>query len=274
MRFYISEKQDEKNTPDMVYWAFDWDDNIMIMPTKIVVLDSNGKELGMSTEDWAEYKDMVGNEDFEYKGRTIVGLANNPFRYFSTEHDKMFTIDAMLGKPGPAWEDFRDAINGGSIFSIITARGHSPLKIRSTIEKMIDGNFRGISKQELVKNLRKYRNIAGEEDMPDDELIDAYMDMNRYYPVTFEKGTAQSPAKLKNEKLREFESYVKYISNQLHKPYNIKNLISNKFNPVIYFSDDDESNLEYSYDRNKNRPDSIINYVTTKGGVKKPYGNK
>jgi hypothetical protein len=66
------------------------------------------------------------------------------------------------------------------------------------------------------------------------------------------KGAIKTILKLKNEKLREFESYVKYISNQLHKPYNIKNLISNKFNPVIYFSDDDESNLEYSYTRNKN----------------------
>ena len=51
---------DEKNTPDMDYWAFDWDDNIMIMPTKIILKDSNGKEIGMSTEDFAEYKDIVG----------------------------------------------------------------------------------------------------------------------------------------------------------------------------------------------------------------------
>lgn len=271
MKLYIVEKMDEKNTPDMDYWAFDWDDNIMIMPTKIVVKDSNGKEIGMSTEDWAEYKDIVGKEDFEYEGHTIVGLANNPFRYFRTEYDKMFTIDAMLGKLGPAWDDFKNAINGGSIFAIITARGHSPLKIRSTIEKMINGNFRGISKKELVKNLRKYRSIAGEEDMPDDELIDAYMDMNRYYPVTFESGSVQSPAELKNEKLREFEEYVKYIANIVHKPAHFKNMVSNKFAPVIHFSDDDETNLEYSYKRNKDRPDNIINYVTTKGGVKKPY---
>jgi len=41
-------------TPSLKYYAFDWDDNIMVMPTKIMVLDENGNEVGMSTEDFAE----------------------------------------------------------------------------------------------------------------------------------------------------------------------------------------------------------------------------
>ena len=36
---------------------------------------------------------------------------------------------------------------------------------------MINTNFKGISKKELVKNLRKFRNFAGEEDMSNEELI-------------------------------------------------------------------------------------------------------
>ena len=35
----ILEGIDEEGTPDMKYYAFDWDDNIMIMPTKIILKD-------------------------------------------------------------------------------------------------------------------------------------------------------------------------------------------------------------------------------------------
>ena len=77
-------------TPDMKYYAFDWDDNIMRMPTEIVVMDENGNEVGMSTEDFAEYRVKIGNEPFNYRGKTIVGLAKDAFRNFTTKGDKKF----------------------------------------------------------------------------------------------------------------------------------------------------------------------------------------
>ena len=49
----IFEGFDVFGTPDLKYYAFDWDDNIMHMPTKIMVLDDKGSEVGMSTEDFA-----------------------------------------------------------------------------------------------------------------------------------------------------------------------------------------------------------------------------
>jgi hypothetical protein len=57
----------------MKYYAFDWDDNIMNMPTKIILKDDDGDEVGMSTEDFAEYRTEIGKEDFEYEGHKIVG---------------------------------------------------------------------------------------------------------------------------------------------------------------------------------------------------------
>ena len=35
---------DDVGTPDMKYYAFDWDDNIMMMPTKIILKDENDNE--------------------------------------------------------------------------------------------------------------------------------------------------------------------------------------------------------------------------------------
>ena len=46
---------------------------------------------------------------------------------FGVEGDKKFIVDSLLAEPGPSWNDFVECINGGSIFAIITARGHTPL---------------------------------------------------------------------------------------------------------------------------------------------------
>ena len=57
------------------YYAFDWDDNIVHMPTKIVLKTEDGDEVGMSTDDFAEYRGIIGKEPFDYNGETIVGFA-------------------------------------------------------------------------------------------------------------------------------------------------------------------------------------------------------
>ena len=271
MKVYLVENFNEEITPDLKYYAFDWDDNIMYMPTQIILKDENGNEVPMGTEDFAEHRIDIGKNPFEYKGKNIVGFADEPFRNFSTKGDKKFIIDAMLAKPGPAWDDFVEAINGGSVFSIVTARGHSPLVIRKAIENMIETNFKGISKKELVKNLRKFRDIAGEEDMSNKELIDAYMDMNKYYPVTFGAGSAQNPEVGKVAALKEFQQYVKYLANLLKKPVMFKDDISNRFIPKIGFSDDDLRNLEKVKDELSKDPENIIQTISTHGGEKKLY---
>jgi hypothetical protein len=262
----------EHGTPSLKYYAFDWDDNIMVMPTKIMVLDENGNEVGMSTEDFAEYRTQLGKDSFEYKGHTIVGMdPTTAFRNFRTDGDEQFKVDVFKAKKGPVWNDFVEAINGGSIFSIVTARGHSPLVIRKAIENLIDMNYKGISKKELVKNLRKFRDVANEEDMDDDQLIDAYMDMNKYYPVTYGSGSAQNPEKGKVIALKEFQNYVKYLSGRLNKSAMFKNDVSGNFTPSIGFSDDDLRNLEKVKDELGKEPDNIIKTISTHGGVKKPY---
>ena len=79
VRQIINEIIDDAHTPVMKYYAFDWDDNLMFMPTKIYLKDNNNKSVGMSTEDFAEYRTLIGNEDFNYEGNTIVGFDEDPF---------------------------------------------------------------------------------------------------------------------------------------------------------------------------------------------------
>jgi len=204
---------------------------------------------------------------------TIVGFAENPFRNFRTEGDKDFIVDAMKAKEGPAFDDFREAINNGSIFSIITARGHNPNTLKQAIYNYIINDFNGISKDELVKNLKKYRTFSGEEEMSDNELIKTYLALNKYHPVSFgdEKG-ASNPEEAKVRAMDEFVDYIKGMAAVLNKRAFLKNDIANKFvpgMPSIGFSDDDPKNIEVMNKHFKNKPDNIVKTYSTAGGTKK-----
>jgi len=269
-RTIISEGFDTFGTPDLKYYAFDWDDNILQMPTKIMLIDEGGDEVGMSTEDFAKFRSKIGAEDFDYEGRKIVGYADNPFRNFRTSGDRKFLLDAMVAKPGPAWSDFIEAINNGSIFSIITARGHNPRTIREAIYNMIVQNHMGINKDLLVKNLKKYRKITKEGPVNSKDLINYYLDLNKYYPVSFgDEGSASSPEELKVKALKEFINYVKGHAKKLKKKLYLKDEISNRFLPTIGFSDDDKKNLERIKQEFSKEP--LLKTYDTSSGTKIKY---
>ena len=271
----LNEGIDEMGTPDMKYYAFDWDDNVVHMPTKIILKNEDGDEIGMSTDDFAEYRHQIGDEPFNYKGETIVGYSDEPFKNFQTPGDKDFLIDAMRAKLGPAFDDFREAINNGSIFSIITARGHNPNTLKEAVYNYIISGFNGIDKDELVKNLRKYRDINDDEDMSDDELIKTYLNMNRYHPVSYnDPEGAANPEEAKVRAMEKFVEYIKEMAYDLDKKVYLKKEVSNNFiptKPTIGFSDDDIRNVEVMKKHFKDKPDNIVKTYSTAGGIKKEY---
>jgi hypothetical protein len=260
------------DTPDMKYYAFDWDDNIVSMPTKIILKNEDGEEVEMGTEDFAEYRGEIGKNPIKYKGDVVVDFANEPFRNFGTKGDKQFLIDAMRAKEGPAFEDFREAINNGSIFSIITARGHSPKTLKNGVFNYIASGFGGIDKDQLVKNLKKYRDFSDMEDLSDKELIESYLDLCRFYPVSYKNEVgAKNPEQAKVMAMDEFVGYVKELSSELNKKAYLKKQIGNKFTPTkpsIGFSDDDLRNVDVMKKHFENKPDNIVKTYSTSGGVK------
>jgi hypothetical protein len=240
----ISEIIQDQMKPTMKYYAFDWDDNLMYMPTKIYLKDEEGNSVGMSTEDFAEYRTEIGKEPFEYEGHTIVNFDEDAFRDFRVTGDKKFLTDAMTAPIGPAWDDFVEAVNNGSIFAIITARGHTPSVLKNAVYNLIQKNKHGLNKEELVKNLRKYRDLSDEEDLTDDELIKTYLEMCKWHPVSFGEGSASNPEELKVSAMKQFMDYVKTLSQRLQEKAYMKNKISNYFTPHIGFSDDDLKNVQ------------------------------
>ena len=264
----------KSGTPDLKYYAFDWDDNIVLMPTKIILLNDKGEEVEMSTEDFATNREKIGETSFNYLGDTIVDYSEDPFRFFGVHGDKQFLKDSLKARIGPAWNDFKESINNGSIFAIITARGHNPNTIKEAIFNYINMNFGGIEKKELIKNLKKYRDFVDEEEMTDEEMIRSYLELNRYNPVSFgsDKGAA-SPEEEKVKAMADFVNYVKSMAAVLHKTAFLKKGIANKFvpgKPTIGFSDDDEKNVEKIKNYFKSIKEPVKTY-STKGGIKKEY---
>jgi hypothetical protein len=252
---YAEEKQlregfDEAGEPDLKYYAFDWDDNIVTMPTQIVLQDENGGEVGMSTEDFAEYREQIGKEPFDYKNKKIVGYADDPYRNFGVKGDKAFIVDSMMAKTGPSWNDFVEAINGAVYNMIVT-------------------DHNGISKEDLLSNLKRYREYFDETKMSDKEMIDFYLDLAKFHPVTYGEGSAANPEEGKIVALRNFLSYVKNMAQELGEKAYFKNDVKNNFVPNIGFSDDDARNIEKIKDfLDAEDKDKLVKTYLTKGGEK------
>lgn len=287
--------------PDLKYYAFDWDDNIMFMPTKIICLSENEEEVPMGTEDFAEHRHQIGKEPFTYKGTTIVGLAENAFRNFTVPGNKMFIIDSMTASVGPAWNDFVECVNNGSIFAIITARGHSPETLKESVLNLILASKNGLNKSKLEESLQTYDQLSS---LNENELkpkvnasIIEYLDKCKFHPVTYGEGSAQSPEEGKNKALKEFVSYCKEQAKDLVQIILKKNpnMKLSDLRPVfkndvsmdepiedidlfideylkIGFSDDDERNIKASSEfLGKEYEKNPVKLYLTKGGEKKEY---
>ena len=245
------------------------------MPTKIILLNDKGREVGMSTEDFADYRSEIGKHPFEYEGETIVNFAPRAFRNFTVEGDKNFIVDVMIAKPAPAWKDFVEALNGGSIFSIITARGHSPYILKEACYNLLISNHDGLSSQECIKNLEKYRDFVGEESTKGD-IIREYLDMCKFYPVSYgQEGGAASPEQLKNKALKEFIEYIKQMSRELGQKAYLKNMVTNNFIPKLGVSDDDLKNLQSylkAFGKELKGGEGVdLRLISTRGGRKSEF---
>ena len=74
-------------------YALDWDDNILRMPTKIYLRTDSGDVVGMATDDFAEYRHLIGKEPFQYQGNTIIGFDSDAVSLFRSS--RPHTISAL-----------------------------------------------------------------------------------------------------------------------------------------------------------------------------------
>ena len=243
---FISESRDSEY---LLYYAFDWDDNILNMPTKIHMdhlVDGEWIPTKVSTAEFAEVRNDKDNWRIDYD------IAFNEFRDQGERGDNAFLEDTKSAisqsKFGPAWNDFIECLSNGSVFAIITARGHEAPAMRKGIEWIIDNVLTEEQLYQMYNQLLKFSYIFGETNIENERilrgqpskniLMSSYLDSCEYVGVSSPSrgGSPDNPEKAKEDALLEFKSKVNDYAQKVG--------ISAK----IGFSDDDLKNVKHIED--------------------------
>lgn len=235
---------------DLHYLALDWDDNILHMPT-VIHLDHlvNGEwvHTPVSTAKFAEVRG--DSENWRKREDSFSEFRDNGPRGFNAFLDDVKT--AIFNKDfGPSWETFIKYLSKGTIFAIITARGHSPEAIKVAVEWIIDNVLTEQQQFELYSHCLKFAYLFDEdydsyERIPrgktsQTKLVQDYLNSCDFYGVSsdfciekFGLGDASNPEKGKEMAIKEFTKKVHEFGKKLNAKVSLG------------FSDDDLKNVEH-----------------------------
>lgn len=181
---------------DFKYYIFDWDDNILHMPTRIHL------ERRMPDGTWAPHSvstaafAVVRTDRENY--RPPNGAWDNAFVEFqdyADESESRFLRDTRASlekvlagemKPGPSFATMRETLVEGRLFAIVTARGHEPESLRKAVRLFVELVLTPAEKEEMMANLRGYRACFDHLSSfgTDAEEVEYYLSLNRYHAVT------------------------------------------------------------------------------------------
>jgi len=250
---------------DFKYYIFDWDDNILHMPTRIYLekkgADGQWRPVSVSTGTYA-----LVRTDSEHYRIPVEGGREAAFRDFqdvpAAEGDQAFIRDTKAAlervrageKPGPSFETLRKTLREGRIFAIVTARGHATETIRSAVRIFIDSVLTPEERAAMMSSLRGYRYCFDRVDSfgTDEEELDYYLSLCRYNAVTnpgfkerladdtdFAERFARADVDRKHEVAKEFaiRDFTEHLFRTLQRTGGLGRSVA------VGFSDDDAGNV-------------------------------
>lgn len=156
------------------YFAFDWDDNLLYMPTKMHVQEIVGDTVIDREISSGKFAEIRGKDNWIVPNYAFVEASDKGPR-----GENAFLEDTKTaiqnGKWGPSWESFKECLINANIFMIITARGHEPNTIRETVFWIINNVLTEVEQKELLGNIIKF-NIQFDVREYNTELIKMYLD--------------------------------------------------------------------------------------------------
>ena len=210
-------------------YSFDWDDNILHMPTMIHMDKKDGDEwskVKLSTSEYAELKD---SPEYRYPDNDI----KKAFVEFNDDEEFISNVEDSLsnGEFAPSFDDFKEAVIKAKPISIITARPQSPDTLKRGVNIIIQEYFTEEERGEMLENINDNYDFTGTED----EIIRKYIESNYYYPVSFNNQNAD----IKKEKGNALDDFVKKVILSFEK------MDKDTYNKIaIGFSDDDLENVQ------------------------------
>lgn len=299
------EKFQDMDSLVLRYFAFDWDDNILNMPTKIHMEQKVGDKwlpIDVSTSEFAVVRN---SEEYQLPGadrgdiQESMRLAFSDFRDNGPRGSSAFIEDVVLAlkesKFAPAWNDFLKCLSEGAIFSIITARGHEPSTLKKAVEYVID-NYLAITPSinpgrtladEMYQNVKKFKfyfdDLSGEEEKElrgtpsQDPLIQEYLNHCDFFGVSsnafaqqFGEGSAYNPEESKKKAIdyciEKCIAWATSLKEKLRRPVVVK----------FGMSDDDPKNSAHimDYFREKSGLSEFLNLYFFYTGKDTQVGGK
>jgi hypothetical protein len=242
---------------DFKYYIFDWDDNILHMPTKIY-LEKKTKN-GQWTEQTVSTAlfSLIRNDTENYRPpQDDWDLAFRDFQDYENEKESGFLKDTRAAltrvlsgaeKPGPSFMSLKETLVEGRLFAIVTARGHESTTIRQAVQMFIDMALTPSEHETMLANLRGYRaafDKSSEFESDADEL-EYYLSLNRYHAVTnprFKKwlnsvvGDEEGQEQSKQFAIRDFVEHIIRLMSRSDKGLGHRSI-------SVGFSDDDAANV-------------------------------
>jgi hypothetical protein len=169
----------------LTYWNFDWDVNLVRMPSKIILFGlDKAIQLELSNEEWVSLRQWVGIAKSQLPVECQSGVPSNwhefqidtqksYMRFRSTPGQNYFLEDlkqAVLMHPqewqGHSWEAFLLALSQRDTAirtSIISARGHNPIDVYEGLQFLQDFILRTSNKNiflPLIENIHMVGQMA------------------------------------------------------------------------------------------------------------------
>jgi len=178
---------------DLRYFIFDWDDNILHMPTHIYLEHLNDEGKWEPTSVSTSLFSLIRNDREHY--RPLGGDWEEAFRDFrdvEIEEENVFlrdtrkAIDRVVrgeAPRAPSFDTLKRVLTEGRLFAIVTARGHDPHVLQAGVRYFIDHTFSPGEKQTMLRNLRGYLEWLqpGHDKDSDGQVLDYYLSLNKYH---------------------------------------------------------------------------------------------
>lgn len=203
------------------FFLYDWDDNILVMPTKIILdklINNQWVKVYVSSTEFRHIRKKIGKS---YR------IRKDSFEQFKgTKHFEKDIISSIDNRSfGPVFYKFLDTIVNGYDFGIITARGHSSKIVKKGIMYIIKNVMTPKQKKQLILNLNG-------------ESVEDYLSRQKYRTVS------------SYEFIKEFGLDIGSQSPEIGKKLAITHYVENvvntstNFNRIsVGFSDDDIGNI-------------------------------
>lgn len=243
---------------DLKYYVFDWDDNVLCMPTRIHMERKN------AAGEWTPH--ICSTAAF-----SIIRKDTEHYRYPQNERELAFVefqdefthlgggnfikdldlaLDEILSgrkAPPPSFATFRKTLIEGRLFAIVTARGHREETLRAGVRRFIERALTPVEREVMLINLRGYDYCFDNvQTFPSQSaVLQHYLSLCHYHAITspdFKARIAdEAPGVCASEELKQFA--IQDFIDHLVSIFDKTDMAALRLPISIGFSDDDRHNV-------------------------------